>query len=113
MVKFEPTTPIVKTRRGRVAKCAQHGKLVPIKYQYAALKCCDLLMGNLLVIYVPGGSKKIKCRFLLSTDTFFAQHKHDRDRKQADKEIFEKYVKHQAESRRICYSREGITVSVG
>ena len=56
---------------------------------------------------------------LYSTDTVFTQHKHDKyslqtkGQKPADKEIFLRHVKLQADPRRISDARDSITISIG
>ena len=63
--------------------------------------------------------KKVKCLYLYSTDIDFTQHKHDKYSLQtkgqmpADKEIFERHVKLQADSLRLRGARDSITIFIG
>ena len=63
--------------------------------------------------------EKVKRICLYSTDTAFTQHKHDKyslqtkAQKPADKNIFERHVKLQADSGRFRGTRDTITISVG
>ena len=63
--------------------------------------------------------KKVKCLYLYSTDIAFTQHKHDKYSLQtkgqmpADKEIVERHVKLQADSRRFRGARDNITIFIG
>ena len=64
-------------------------------------------------------NEKVQCMCLYSTDTAFTQHKYGKyslqtkGQKQADKEIFERHVKLQADSQRIRGARDNIRIFTG